>query len=103
MIQEQSWRREKLTELNEVYRDGLQDLDGFVETQTSIKPFMIGESELALQVASACRQNGIWVTAIRPPTVPKGTSRLRITLTANHTNEQVKTLSMALKQALGAL
>ncbi|UTZ37111.1 8-amino-7-oxononanoate synthase [Vibrio campbellii] len=103
MIQEQSWRREKLTELNEVYRDGLQDLDGFVETQTSIKPFMIGESELALQVASACRQNGIWVTAIRPPTVLKGTSRLRITLTANHTNEQVKTLSMALKQALGAL
>ncbi|EPZ8231921.1 8-amino-7-oxononanoate synthase, partial [Vibrio alginolyticus] len=42
-------------------------------------------------------------TAIRPPTVPKGTSRLRITLTANHTNEQVKTLSIALKQALGAL
>ncbi|EDL66885.1 8-amino-7-oxononanoate synthase [Vibrio campbellii] len=103
MIQEQSWRREKLTELNEAYRDGLQDLDGFVETQTPIKPFMIGESELALQVASACRQNGIWVTAIRPPTVPKGTSRLRITLTANHTNEQIKTLSMALKQALGAL
>ncbi|WP_199828259.1 8-amino-7-oxononanoate synthase [Vibrio harveyi] len=103
MIQEQSWRREKLTELGEVYRDNLSDLDGFVETQTSIKPFLIGESDLALQVAGACRQNGIWVTAIRPPTVPKGTSRLRITLTANHTNEQVKTLSMALKQALGAL
>ncbi|WP_411065491.1 8-amino-7-oxononanoate synthase [Vibrio rotiferianus] len=103
MIQEQSWRREKLAELSEVYRDSLNELDGFVETKTSIKPFMIGESELALQVASACRQNGIWVTAIRPPTVPKGTSRLRITLTANHTNEQVKTLSVALKQALGAL
>ncbi|MFZ3430590.1 8-amino-7-oxononanoate synthase [Vibrio harveyi] len=103
MIQEQSWRREKLTELGKVYRDNLSDLDGFVETQTSIKPFLIGKSDLALQVAGACRQNGIWVTAIRPPTVPKGTSRLRITLTANHTNEQVKTLSMALKQALGAL
>ncbi len=103
IVQEQSWRREKLSELSEVYRDCLSDLEGFVETQTSIKPFVIGESELALQVASACRQNGIWVTAIRPPTVPKGTSRLRITLTANHTNEQVKTLSMALKQALGAL
>ncbi|MCR9338723.1 8-amino-7-oxononanoate synthase [Vibrio alginolyticus] len=103
MVQEQSWRREKLSELSEVYRDSLSDLEGFVETQTSIKPFLIGESELALRVAGACRQNGIWVTAIRPPTVPKGTSRLRITLTANHTNEQVKTLSMALKQALGAL
>ncbi|MCX2789352.1 8-amino-7-oxononanoate synthase [Vibrio sp. Sgm 5] len=103
MIQEQSWRREKLTELSEVYRDSVSDLDGFVETQTSIKPFMIGEPELALQVASACRQNGIWVSAIRPPTVPQGTSRLRITLTANHTKEQIQTLSMALKQALGAL
>ncbi|MGR5137614.1 8-amino-7-oxononanoate synthase [Vibrio jasicida] len=102
MVQEQSWRREKLIELSEVYRDSLNDLDGFVETQTSIKPFMIGESELALQVASACRQSGIWVSAIRPPTVPKGTSRLRITLTANHTKEQIQTLSMALKQALGA-
>ncbi|UDY83748.1 8-amino-7-oxononanoate synthase [Vibrio diabolicus] len=101
MVQEQSWRREKLSELSEVYRDSLSDLEGFVETQTSIKPFVIGESDLALRVAGACRQNGIWVTAIRPPTVPKGTSRLRITLTANHTNEQVKTLSMALKQALG--
>ncbi|EMD81531.1 8-amino-7-oxononanoate synthase [Vibrio diabolicus] len=101
IVQEQSWRREKLTELSEVYRDSLSDVEGFVETQTSIKPFVIGESDLALRVAGACRQNGIWVTAIRPPTVPKGTSRLRITLTANHTNEQVKTLSMALKQALG--
>lgn len=101
MVQEQSWRREKLTELSEVYRESLSDVEGFVETQTSIKPFVIGESDLALRVAGACRQNGIWVTAIRPPTVPKGTSRLRITLTANHTNEQVKTLSMALKQALG--
>ncbi|MCS0029759.1 8-amino-7-oxononanoate synthase [Vibrio alginolyticus] len=101
MVQEQSWRREKLTELSEVYRDSLNDVEGFVETQTSIKPFVIGESDLAMRVAGACRQNGIWVTAIRPPTVPKGTSRLRITLTANHTNEQVKTLSMALKQALG--
>ncbi|MCS0408648.1 8-amino-7-oxononanoate synthase [Vibrio diabolicus] len=101
MVQEQPWRREKLTELSEVYRDSLSDVEGFFETQTSIKPFVIGESDLALRVAGACRQNGIWVTAIRPPTVPKGTSRLRITLTANHTNEQVKTLSMALKQALG--
>ncbi|MEF1211023.1 8-amino-7-oxononanoate synthase, partial [Vibrio alginolyticus] len=51
MVQEQSWRREKLSELSEVYRDSLSDLEGFVETQTSIKPFLIGESELALRVA----------------------------------------------------
>lgn len=56
MIQEQSWRREKLVELNEVYQTNLSDLDGFVETDTPIKPFVIGDPELALQVANACRQ-----------------------------------------------
>ncbi|WP_423840356.1 8-amino-7-oxononanoate synthase [Vibrio mytili] len=101
MVQEQNWRREKLAELTEYYRDCLHDIDGFIDTVTPIKPFVIGESENAVSVANACRQNGIWVTAIRPPTVPKGTSRLRLTLTASHSKTQIKTLSLVLKQALG--
>ncbi|BCN24475.1 8-amino-7-oxononanoate synthase [Vibrio alfacsensis] len=101
MVQQQSWRREKLTELSQYYQEYLGELSGFVDTQTPIKPFVIGEPELTLNVAKLCRNNGIWVTAIRPPTVPKGTSRLRITLTSNHSKEQIKTLSIALKQALG--
>lgn len=101
MVQQQSWRREKLTELSQYYQEYLGELSGFVDTQTPIKPFVIGEPELTLNVAKSCRNNGIWVTAIRPPTVPKGTSRLRITLTSNHSKEQIKTLSIALKQALG--
>lgn len=101
MVQKQSWRREKLTELSQYYQEYLGELSGFVDTQTPIKPFVIGEPELTLNVAKSCRNNGIWVTAIRPPTVPKGTSRLRITLTSNHSKEQIKTLSIALKQALG--
>jgi 8-amino-7-oxononanoate synthase len=102
IVQEQDWRREKLTELSAYFQECLQDTEGFVETLTPIKPFVIGESEQTLKVAKSCRKNGIWVTAIRPPTVPAGTSRLRITLTANHTKDQIKTLSHALKQALGA-
>ncbi|MGR5237746.1 8-amino-7-oxononanoate synthase [Vibrio alfacsensis] len=102
MVQEQTWRREKLAELSAYYQECLQNVDGFTQTTTPIKPFVIGESQKVVQVAKSCRRNGIWLTAIRPPTVPKGTSRLRITLTANHTKEQVKTLSLALKQALGA-
>ena len=102
IVQKQGWRREKLTELSGYYRECLQDIEGFVDTLTPIKPFIIGESEKAIRVGESCRKNGIWVTAIRPPTVPAGTSRLRITLTANHTKDQIKTLSHALKQALGA-
>ncbi len=101
MVQQQSWRREKLTELSQYYQECMGELSGFVDTKTPIKPFVIGEPELTLNVAKLCRNNGIWVTAIRPPTVPKGTSRLRITLTSNHSKEQIKTLSIALKQALG--
>ncbi|GEM77141.1 8-amino-7-oxononanoate synthase [Vibrio sagamiensis NBRC 104589] len=101
-IQNQNWRREKLLELSHYYRDLLQDTDGYIETNTPIKPFMIGCSEKAVTVAEKCRKNGVWVTAIRPPTVPQGKSRLRITLTANHTKKQLKALSMVLKQALGA-
>lgn len=102
IVQEQSWRREKLAELGAYYKECLQNTEGFVDTMTPIKPFVVGESEQALSVANSCRQHGFWVTAIRPPTVPLGTSRLRITLTANHSKDQIKTLSHALEQALGA-
>ncbi len=102
IVQKQRWRREKLAELSAYYGECLQDLAGFVDTMTPIKPFVVGSSERALATAQSCRQHGFWINAIRPPTVPKGTSRLRITLTTNHTKEQIKTLSHAIEQALGA-
>ncbi len=102
IVQEQSWRREKLAELGAYYKECLQGAEGFVDTMTPIKPFVVGESDHALEVAQSCRHHGFWLTAIRPPTVPSGTSRLRITLTANHTKDQIKTLSHVLEQALGA-
>ncbi len=102
IVQEQSWRREKLAELSACYKECLQNLAAFVDTMTPIKPLVVGQPELALATAQSCRQHGFWLSAIRPPTVPNGTSRLRITLTANHTKDQIKTLSHALKQALGA-
>ena len=100
MIESQQWRREKLDELQSCYRDLCSLLPGYVDTQTPIKPLLIGESERALVVASQLREQGFWVTAIRPPTVPVDSARLRITLTANHSVEQVMQLSSALKIAL---
>ncbi|HAS26180.1 MAG TPA: 8-amino-7-oxononanoate synthase, partial [Vibrio sp.] len=100
MIQTQEWRREKLIELGALYAELMSGLKGFVDTQTPIKPFVIGEAQAALSIAEELKQNQVWVTAIRPPTVPAGTARLRITLTANHSQKQILQLTRSLHQAI---
>ena len=100
MIQTQEWRREKLTELGALYAEQMNGVQGFVDTQTPIKPFVIGEAQAALSVAEELKRNQVWVTAIRPPTVPTGAARLRITLTANHTQKQLLQLTHSLRQAV---
>ncbi len=100
MIQTQDWRREKLIELGGIYAEQMKGIQGFVDTKTPIKPFVIGEAQAALSIAEELKRNQIWVTAIRPPTVPAGTARLRITLTANHSQKQVNQLSRSLLQAI---
>ena len=57
-----------------------------LDSQTAIQPLMAGDNERALQWSAQLRDAGFWVSAIRPPTVPQGKSRLRITLTALHTH-----------------
>ncbi|CDT01840.1 8-amino-7-oxononanoate synthase [Vibrio coralliirubri] len=100
MIQTQEWRREKLAELGALYAEQMSGLKGFVDTQIPIKPFVIGEAQAALSIAEELKKNQVWVTAIRPPTVPAGTARLRITLTANHSHEQILQLTRSLHQAI---
>lgn len=63
---------------------------------TAIQPIILGDSETALRWSEQLKQLGFWVTAIRPPTVPQGQARLRITLTAKHTAEQIDALLNAL-------
>ncbi|MFM2589545.1 8-amino-7-oxononanoate synthase [Vibrio sp. TBV020] len=100
MIQTQQWRRDKLSELNEHYHDALSDIEGYQHTHTSIKPFVIGRSEDAVGVAEQLKNAGIWVTAIRPPTVPNGSARLRITLTARHELHHIDRLATEIKRAV---
>ncbi|EKO3959609.1 8-amino-7-oxononanoate synthase [Vibrio fluvialis] len=102
MIQSEAWRRDKLAELSALYHELLCDVPGFVATQTPIKPFVLGSAQRALHVASAMREAGLWMTAIRPPTVPSGSARLRITLTAHHTPQQVQQMTDTLKQCVEA-
>ncbi|MFG0772351.1 8-amino-7-oxononanoate synthase [Vibrio plantisponsor] len=100
MIQTQQWRREKLHELSQVYDELLQSIDGYVATSTPIKPFILGKSQQALNVARQLKDKGFWMTAIRPPTVPEGSARLRITLTANHSIKDISALASALAQCM---
>ena len=66
-------------------------------------PIVLGDDARALAVAAALQDAGYYVRAVRPPTVPEGTSRLRICLSAAHEDAQIDGLLAALKQALGAL
>lgn len=67
-------------------------------SHTAIQPIVIGANDEALRVAASLHAQGLWVPAIRPPTVPANTARLRITLSAAHTREQVAQLAAALNQ-----
>ena len=67
-----------------------------LESDTAIQPIVVGGNETALQLAKALDQLGYWIPAIRPPTVPKGMARLRMTLSAAHTKEQIQGLCKVL-------
>jgi 8-amino-7-oxononanoate synthase len=71
-----------------------------VESQTAIQPVLIGDSEKAVLISKALRDRKILVSAIRPPTVPEGTARLRVTLSAAHRREHVQHLLGALAEVL---
>ncbi len=94
----QQWRRDQLSDLQHTYSSLIGDLPGYIDTQTPIKPYLVGSAGRAMSLANHLRQQGLWATAIRPPTVPKGKARIRVTLSANHKLEEISKLAQSLKQ-----
>ena len=95
---QESWRREKVLALAARFKQGAKQLGlPLLDSITPIQPLITGTSEAASKWAQALRKNGILVTAIRPPTVPQNTARLRITFSAEHTEQQVDQLLEALE------
>ncbi|MEE9352721.1 MAG: 8-amino-7-oxononanoate synthase [Thiotrichaceae bacterium] len=101
IIKQEAWRREKLFELIALFKQGAKER-GFdlLASDTAIQPVLVGNSELAMATSQELFEKGILVTAIRPPTVPKHTDRLRITLSANHEREDILSLLNNLEQCL---
>ena len=100
LLREESWRREHLCSLIQYFRSGCKQLGlELMPSYTPIQPMAVGCENQAVKMSQVLHDCGIMVAAIRPPTVPKGTSRLRITLSASHTHEHVDRLLDALKLA----
>jgi 8-amino-7-oxononanoate synthase len=96
----ESWRRERLHALVQRWR-AAAEAAGLPTSRslTPIQPLQVGTAERAVQLSEALAQEGFWVAAIRPPTVPAGSARLRITLSAAHRESDVD----ALAESLGRL
>jgi len=97
LVQAESWRREKLQALVQRFRRGASELGlPLLDSFTPIQPLVLGDAGRALSVSQRLRQEGFLISAIRPPTVPEGTARLRITFSALHEEQHVDQLLAAL-------
>ena len=94
-----AWRREHLRQLISRFRHGAGQLGlPLMPSETPIQPLLVGEADRALRWSHALEERGILVSAIRPPTVPRQSARLRITFSALHTDAHVDQLLDALDQ-----
>ena len=99
LLRTEHWRREHLTRLIQQFRSGAEQIGlQLMDSFTPIQPILIGDAGRALRLSQMLREKGLLVTAIRPPTVPAGGARLRVTLSAAHTEAQVQLLLNALAQ-----
>jgi len=99
LIEADDQRRAHLNGLIAHFREGAQALGyELMPSYTPIQPIMIGGNEEALALSQALQQQGVMVTAIRPPTVPEGQARLRVTLSAAHSEAHVARLLAALSE-----
>jgi 8-amino-7-oxononanoate synthase len=101
LLQQEAWRRQHLQALISRFRAGAEQQDlQLMDSATAIQPIILGDSETALLASERLLAQGFWVSAIRPPTVPAATARLRITFSSLHTEQQVDALLEALPTAL---
>ena len=99
LIRNDAPRRERLHASIARFRESAQVLPWrLLPSITAIQPLIVGDATAAVALAQQLAERGLWVPAIRPPTVPAGTSRLRVSLSAAHTDEDIERLLRALME-----
>ncbi|MDU9401337.1 8-amino-7-oxononanoate synthase [Pseudomonas sp. zfem004] len=99
LLRRENWRREHLAALIRQFREGAEQIGlTLMDSHTAIQPILIGDAARAMALSRRLRERGLLVTAIRPPTVPAGSARLRVTLSAAHSEAQVQLLLNALAE-----
>ena len=100
IAQREGWRRERLRTLVDRFRAGATALQlPLMTSRSAIQPLLVGDAARALRLSAALLTAGYWISAIRPPTVPAGESRLRVTFSATHSETDVDALLEALDHA----
>lgn len=100
LVKEEEYRLNLFSRINQ-FKQGCEQLDiSLTESKTPIQPLIVGSDEQAVAISQALLDEGILVQAIRPPTVPEGTARLRITFSASHTEQQVNQLIESLHKII---
>ncbi|RNL60141.1 8-amino-7-oxononanoate synthase [Zhongshania marina] len=103
ILKSESWRREHLQCLIKRFRDGAAGLAlPMMDSETAIQPLLVGEESQAIAISKGLEAEGVLVSAIRPPTVAAGQSRLRITLSAAHSEADIDRLLGALNKVVPA-
>lgn len=100
LIQQENWRREKIAELSELFVSLLDASVSALPSHSSIHAVVIGDDNKTITIANKLKEQGFWLTAIRPPTVPNNTSRLRVTICANHSVKDIKALAENLNKVI---
>lgn len=97
VMREEPWRRERVLQHAERFREGVSRLGlQLMPSRTPIQPVVVGSAAAAVTASAALFELGLWVPAIRPPTVPDGSSRLRCTFSAAHGTEDIDRLLEAM-------
>ena len=104
LLRTENWRREHLHKLVARFRQGAAAIGlTLMDSPTPIQPILVGDSARAMQLSALLRARGILVGAIRPPTVPAGSARLRVTLSAAHSETQLEYLLATLAECWALL
>ena len=100
IAQKESWRREKILQLSTLLASKLSSNVKLMSNESSIHAIVIGAETSTLDVCQKLREKGIWLTAIRPPTVPNKSSRLRVTITSKHKDNDINYLANCINEVI---